>query len=85
MNAPLQGGAADIMKRAINNMYKELAKGNYKARILLQVHDEMVIEAPDCEVEKVAALVKKIMESAVDYDVRFVAEVGVGTNWSDAH
>ena len=85
MNAPLQGGAADIMKRAMNNMYKELAKGNYKARILLQVHDEMVIEAPDCEVEEVAALVKKIMEGAVDYDVRFVAEVGVGTNWSDAH
>lgn len=85
MNAPLQGGAADIMKRAMNNMHKALADGKYRARILLQVHDEMVVEAPDDEVEEVAALLKKTMENAVDYDVRFVAEVGIGGNWSDAH
>lgn len=85
MNAPLQGGAADIMKRAMNNMHRALSDGNYQSRILLQVHDEMVIEAPDSEVEEVAALLKKTMESAVDYDVAFIAEVGIGNNWSDAH
>lgn len=85
MNAPLQGGAADIMKRAMNNMHKNLIDGNFKSRILLQVHDEMVIEAPDDEVEKVSILLKETMENAVNYDVRFVAEVGVGQNWSEAH
>lgn len=85
MNAPLQGGAADIMKRAMNNMRKALVNGKYQSEILLQVHDEMVIEAPENEVGAVAALLKKTMESAVDYDVRFVAEVGVADNWSDAH
>ena len=85
MNAPLQGGAADIMKRAMNNMYKALIAGGFKSKILLQVHDEMVIEAPLDEVEKVSDLLKKTMENAVDYDVKFVAEVGVGDNWTEAH
>jgi len=85
MNAPLQGGAADIMKRAMNNMYKALIDGKFKSKILLQVHDEMVIEAPDDEVETVAALLKNTMESAVNYDVKFIAEVGIGDNWRDAH
>jgi DNA polymerase-1 len=85
MNAPLQGGAADIMKRAMNNMHKKLIDGNYNSKILLQVHDEMVIESPLDEVEKVSLLLKETMENAVDYDVKFVAEVGVGQNWTEAH
>ncbi len=85
MNAPLQGGAADIMKRAMNNMYNALIEGNFKSKILLQVHDEMVIEAPEDEVETVAKLLKQTMESAVNYDVKFTAEVGIGNNWRDAH
>ena len=85
MNAPLQGGAADIMKRAMNNMHKNLIDGNFKSRILLQVHDEMVIEAPEDEVEKVSILLKETMENAVNYDVKFVAEVGIGQNWAEAH
>ena len=85
MNAPLQGGAADIMKRAMNNMHKNLIDGNFKSRILLQVHDEMVIEAPEDEVEKVSILLKKTMENAVNYDVKFIAEVGIGQNWAEAH
>ena len=85
MNAPLQGGAADIMKRAMNNMYNALIEGNFKSKILLQVHDEMVIEAPEDEVEIVAKLLKQTMESAVNYDVKFTAEVGIGNNWRDAH
>ena len=85
MNAPLQGGAADIMKRAMNNMHKKLIDGNYQSKILLQVHDEMVIESPFNEVEKVSSLLKETMENTVDYDVKFVAEVGVGQNWTEAH
>lgn len=85
MNAPLQGGAADIMKRAMNNMHRELVKGGYQAKILLQVHDEMIVEAPENEVEAICILLKKTMENAVDYDVKFVAEVGVGDNWTQAH
>ena len=85
MNAPLQGGAADIMKRAMNNMHQKLIDGKFKSKILLQVHDEMVIESPHDEVEKVSLLVKETMEDAVDYDVKFVAEVGVGQNWTEAH
>ncbi len=85
MNAPIQGGAADIMKKAMNNMHNALIKGGFKSKILLQVHDEMVIEAPENEVEEVSSLLKKVMENAVDYDVKFVAEVGVGDNWTEAH
>ena len=85
MNAPLQGGAADIMKRAMNNMHKNLINGDFKSRILLQVHDEMVIESPLEEVEKVSLLLKETMENAVNYDVKFVAEVGIGDNWAEAH
>lgn len=85
MNAPLQGGAADIMKKAMIEMQKALVDGKYRARILLQVHDEMVIEAPEDEVEAVSLLLKNTMENVVSYDVDFVAEVGVGDNWSDAH
>lgn len=85
MNAPLQGGAADIMKRAMNNMRKALIDGKFKSKILLQVHDEMVIEAPEAEVEEVAKLLKQTMENAVNYDVNFTAEVGIGNNWTEAH
>lgn len=53
--------------------------------MLLQVHDELVFEAPDDEVEAVSRLVKEIMENVVDYEVPFTAEVGVGTNWAEAH
>lgn len=85
MNAPIQGGAADIMKRAMNNMQTALVAGLFKSKILLQVHDEMVIEAPLAEVEEVAKLLKQTMENAVNYDVKFNAEVGIGDNWSQAH
>lgn len=85
INAPLQGGAADIMKRAMNTFYHRLRAENSEAKILLQVHDELVVEAPLAEVEKVAAMLKETMENAVNYDVKFVAEVGIGDNWAEAH
>ena len=85
INAPIQGGAADIIKRAMIAVQRELEEGEYKTKMLLQVHDELVFEAPLDEVEKAAALIKKTMESVVDLAVPFVAEVGIGDDWTQAH
>lgn len=85
INAPIQGGAADIMKLAMKNIQVKLEEGNFKALMLLQVHDELVFESPESEVEKVVALIKEQMESVVRFDIPFIAEVGVGDNWGEAH
>ena len=85
INAPIQGGAADIIKMAMIRVQDLLKEGGFQTKMLLQVHDEHIFEAPDAEVEKVKDLVKKTMEGVVHFDVPFVAEVGVGGNWGDAH
>ena len=85
INAPIQGGAADIIKLAMQKVWHLLQDGGFKTRMLLQVHDELVFEAPVGEVEKVKVLIKEAMESVVDFDIPFVAEVGVGDNWTEAH
>ena len=85
INAPLQGGAADIMKKAMNEVFARLKESGLKARILLQVHDEMVLEAPAEQAEETARLLKETMEGAVSYDVAFVADTGIGGNWAEAH
>lgn len=85
INAPIQGGAADIIKLAMQKVWHLLQDGGFKTRMLLQVHDELVFEAPIDEVEKVKVLIKEAMESVVDFDIPFVAEVGVGDNWTEAH
>lgn len=85
INAPIQGGAADIIKLAMIAVQNELQKGGWQTKMLLQVHDELVFEAPEHEVEKVAAMIKQTMENVVSLAVPFVAEVGIGDNWSQAH
>lgn len=85
INAPIQGGAADIIKMAMNSVFKKLHQGKFKTRMLLQVHDELVFEAPDDEVEAVAELIKEAMQNVVHYDVPFIADVGIGDNWAQAH
>lgn len=85
INAPIQGGAADIIKLAMNRIPDELKKRGLKTKMLLQVHDELVFEAPENEVEEASGIIKKIMEGAVSLSVPFVAEVGVGDNWTQAH
>ncbi len=85
INAPLQGGAADIMKKAMNSVFELLQNSSYDAKILLQVHDELVLEVVENEAEEVGQLLKQTMENAVDYDVKFEAEVGIGDNWTEAH
>ena len=81
MNTPIQGTAADIMKIAMINVYKKLIEENLEAKIILQVHDEMMIEAPLAEAEKVKEIVKTEMESAIKLNVPLIAEVSEAENW----
>jgi DNA polymerase-1 len=82
-NSPLQGSAADLIKVAMIRVSDALRRA-YAAKLLLQVHDELVVEAPLAEVEPVARLVKECMEGAAALRVPLVATVGVGANWLDA-
>ena len=83
MNTPIQGTAADIMKIAMINVLKELKSRNMKSKIVLQVHDEMMIEAELDEVDEVKDLIKQCMENACKLNVPLIAEVSEATNWYD--
>ena len=89
INAPLQGSAADIIKRAMGRLPAALAEAGLKARMLLQVHDELLFEAPEAEVEATALLVKKVMEGACaphcELSVPLVVETGSAASWDQAH
>ncbi|MDO5834238.1 MAG: DNA polymerase I [Lachnospiraceae bacterium] len=85
MNSPIQGSAADIMKKAMNEVNRALCAGGYDSRIVLQVHDELLIEAPVAEQEAVKALLIDKMQHAVDLAVELVADANVGENWDAAH
>ena len=85
INAPIQGTAADIMKRAMIRVDRALDRSPLGAKMLLQVHDELVFEVPEDEAEETAALVKKTMEGAAFLSVPLTVEVGTGANWDDAH
>ena len=84
-NAPLQGGAADIIKRAMVRLPSALKQANLSARLLLQVHDELLFEAPDHEAEAVALLARDVMSAAASIAVPLVVETGIGRNWAEAH
>ena len=81
INAPIQGAAADIMKIAMIRLHHQLKQGGYQARMLLQVHDEVVLELPPEEQEEVAALVCTVMESAYTLDVPLKVDVEAGLDW----
>jgi len=85
INAPLQGGAADIIKRAMVRLPAALEKAGLSARLLLQVHDELLLEAADAEAEATAGLAKSVMEAAATLSVPLVVETGVGASWAAAH
>jgi len=85
INAPIQGGAADIIKRAMISLPDALNLERLSARMLLQVHDELIFEVPDGEMEATQKAVKKVMENAVQLTVPLVVDMGVGDNWDDAH
>jgi DNA polymerase I len=83
INMPIQGTAADILKVAMINLYKRLGQGGYKARMVLQVHDELVLEVPENELAAVSKLVVETMESAFELVVPLVANAEYGPNWRD--
>ncbi|MBL8706306.1 MAG: DNA polymerase I [Rhodospirillales bacterium] len=89
INAPIQGTAADIIKRAMVQVADRLAGTRLKAEMLLQVHDELLFEVPEKEVEETSALVRSVMEQAASpvlaLSVPLVAEAGIGNTWADAH
>ncbi|WP_344827195.1 DNA polymerase I [Chryseobacterium ginsenosidimutans] len=85
VNAPIQGSAADVVKMAMIKIQKELEKEKLQTKMLLQVHDELVFEAPIDEVELATNIIKMEMESAIETQVPLLVEVGVGNNWLEAH
>ena len=85
VNAPIQGSAADIIKIAMINIYNKLQEGNYKTKMLLQVHDELVFDVYKPELETIKTLVKTEMEDAFKMDVPLDVEVDTGLNWLQAH
>ncbi len=85
MNTPIQGSAADIIKIAMINIWRRLKKEGLRTKILLQVHDELLLEVPIEEKDKVKILVKEEMEQAVELLVPIKVDIGVGKNWSEAH
>ena len=82
MNTPIQGSAADIMKLAMNEVEEALLQGGYRSRLLLQVHDELVIEAVQEEQEAVERLLKKTMEGVVSLRIPLVVDVHSASNWA---
>ena len=85
VNAPIQGSAADIIKLAMINIYKRFEKENFKSKMLLQVHDELVFDAYKAELDVIKPIIKKEMENAYMLKVPLDVEVGVGENWLEAH
>ena len=84
-NTPIQGTAADIIKLAMVHVWQSLREEGLQARLLLQVHDELIVEAPAGEVERVKALLKEKMEQVVRYSVPLTVDVGTGKTWLEAH
>ena len=85
VNAPIQGSAADIIKIAMINIHKKLTSENWKSKMLLQVHDELVFDVHNSELETIKPMIKHEMENAFKMDVPLDVEIGIGKNWLEAH
>ena len=85
MNAPIQGTAADIIKLAMISVWNELKNKNYKSRLILQVHDELLIEGPESEKTEIQNLLTECMEKAADLAVKLEISVDTGRSWYEAH
>jgi DNA polymerase-1 len=85
INAPMQGTAADIIKLAMINVDNWLRTNKLKSRMIMQVHDELVLEVPESEHHEVICGIKECMENAASLQVKLVVDVGVGDNWDEAH
>jgi DNA polymerase-1 len=85
INAPMQGTAADIIKKAMIDLERQLVEESIDAKIIMQVHDELVLEVKDNSVDAVSELVTEAMGKAADLDVVLKVDLGVGENWDQAH
>ncbi len=85
VNAPIQGSAADIIKIAMINIHKKLKEGNYKTKMLLQVHDELVFDVYKPELDEIKTMIKTEMENAYQLEVPLDVDLGLGNNWLEAH
>lgn len=85
INAPIQGSAADMIKLAMIRVHKALEEGNFRSKMLLQVHDELVFDVPKDEVEKVKPVIEEAMRNALPLDIPIEVGIGTGENWLDAH
>ena len=85
MNSPIQGTAADMMKVAMNAVYEELKRKELKSEIVLQVHDELLLEVPEEELDEVREILVSSMENALTLPVPFLVEAKTGNNWEEAH
>lgn len=85
VNAPIQGSAADIIKIAMINIQKKLVSENWKSKMLLQVHDELVFDVHNSELERIKPMIKYEMENAFKLDVPLEVDMGTGRNWLEAH
>ena len=84
-NTPIQGTAADNINLAMVHVWRRLRDEKLQARLLLQVHDELIVEAPEAEAERVKQILQQEMENVVHYSVPLTTEVGVGKTWLQAH
>jgi len=85
INAPIQGSAADIIKLAMIKIHDRMKNSEWKAKMLLQVHDELVFDVPKNEVDSLSTMIKEEMENAFKLDVPLVVDIGIGNNWLEAH
>ena len=85
INAPVQGTAADIMKIAMINMHKAIKTRKSEAKLILQVHDELILDTPKDEIDKIVSLVTDSMMGAANLDVPLEIDIGIGDNWDQAH
>jgi DNA polymerase-1 len=85
INTPVQGSAADIIKVAMIGISKTLQKKKMRTRLILQIHDELIVEAPEKELDQAKKVLKQGMEGVISLKVPLIVDVGVGKNWSEAH
>ena len=85
MNMPIQGTAADIIKLAMVNVYRRLKDEGLSAKLILQVHDELIVECPDAEAEYVKAILEQEMENAATLSVPLTVDAHAGHSWAEAH
>lgn len=84
MNMPIQGTCADILKYAMVKIVTVFETKKLEAKLIMQVHDELVVECPDTEIEEVTKILHEIMEHIVEWDILMAIEVGTGKNWLEA-